>query len=177
MYCVDVSEKYIPVEYENFKIISKNKYPLCLLGYEIRDFFDQKYCTIQKKYKPKDIIQLTKLPSTTPVFLRGIQFTPNIYTLYLIDKLTEYRNASFSAITKKTYSKILHSYNLSCKYSLSSLQDGIYPIDSECFSSLTKDTNIINILYQDMLRDTNIPSFLKLKYYKIFLLLDTKVNI
>lgn len=177
MYSVDVSEQHIPVECEMFKIVPKNKYPLCMLGYEIKNLFDQKYCTISKKYKPKDIVQLTKLPTTTPVFLRGVTFTPNIYFLNLIEKLTDYRNASFNTITRNTYSKILHTNNLSCKYSLNSLHDGVYPFDSECLSKLTRDKNILGSLYEDMMRDTCVPSYLKLKYYKIFLLLDTKVSV
>ena len=176
MYSVDVTEKTVPVEYENFKLITANKYPLCFLGFEIKNLFDQKYLTINKKFKPKDIIHFTKLPSVTPVFLRGTVFTPNSKLISLIEDLTEYRETNFKAITKNSYIRYIQKYKLKCDHTLGCLQDGTYPIDSEYLSDVTKDKNILNTLYKDMMRDTYIPSYLKLRYYKIFVLLDSGIK-
>jgi hypothetical protein len=176
MYSVDVTEKTTPVEYEKFKLVSASKYPLCILGYEIKNLFDQKYLTINKKFKPKDIVHFTKLPSVTPIFLRGITFTPNNKLSCLIEELSEYRDTNFKAITTSSYIKYVLKYKLDCEHTLSCLQDGIYPLDSEYLSDVTKDKNILNTLYKDMMRDTYIPSYLKLRYYKIFILLDSGIK-
>jgi hypothetical protein len=176
MYSVDITEKTIPVEYEKFKLLSSNKYPLCILGYEIKNLFDQKYLTISKKLKPKDIVHFTKLPSVTPVFLRGITFTPNNKLSSLIEELSNYRDTNFKAITTNSYIKYVLKYKLDCEHTLSCLQDGIYPLDSEYLSDVTKDKNILNTLYKDMMQDTYIPSYLKLRYYKIYILLDSGIK-
>lgn len=176
MYSVDVTEKTVPVEYEKFKLISAYKYPLCILGYEIRNLFDQKYLTISKKFKSKDIIHFTKLPSVNPIFLRGIPFTPNNKLSCLIDDLTEYRETNFKAITKNAYIRFMQKYKLDCEHTLSCLQDGFYPIDSEFLSDVTKDKNILSTLYKDMMSDTYIPSYFKLRYYKIFILFDSGIK-
>jgi hypothetical protein len=176
MHSVDITEKTVPVEHEKFKLVSSNKYPLCILGYEIKTHFDQKYLTIDKKFKSTDIVHFTKLPSVTPIFLRGIIFTPNNKLSSLIDDLIEYRETSFKAITKNTYTKYINKYKLDSEHTLNCLQDGIYPLDSEFLSDVTKDKNILSTLYKDMMRDTYIPSYLKLRYYKIFILLDSGIK-
>lgn len=176
MHVVDITEKTLPVEYEKFKIISTKKFPLCLLGYEIKNLFDQKYLTIGKKFKSKDIVHFTKLPSVTPIFLRGITFTPNNKLISLINDLTAYRETNFKTFTKNNYIKYTLKYKLDCEHTLSCLQDGLYPLDSEYLSEVTNDKNILTTLYRDMMRDTYIPSYLKLRYYKIFILLDSGIK-
>lgn len=177
MYVVDITEKALPVEYEKFKLPSIGEYPLCILGYEIKNLFDQRHYIINRRFKPKNILHFTKLPSIAPVFLRGLIITPNNKLNTLINDLIIFRQTSFEAITQSTYTKYLQKYNLNCKQALNNLQDGVYPIDSEYLSCVTEDKNILDTLYKDMMRDTYIPSYLKLRYYKIFILLNHGVKI
>jgi hypothetical protein len=173
---LDISELNQPVNYNEFKLISKNKLPICLLGYEIKNLYDQKYLTIDKKYDPYDIVHISKYPTVQPTFIRGIPFAPNSHLLSLINKLNKTHNMSFGEISSRRYSQIVTSCKLECRYSLCSLRDGIYPVDGECMLNISNFKNMLFNLYNDMIKKTIVPCYLKLRYYKVLVLTDTSVN-
>jgi len=176
MYNVDTSDKGQPLECKSFNSIPKDNLPYCLLGHEIKDLYDQKYFNINKKYNPVDIVHFSKFPSVQPIFLRGLQFTPNTKLQAFIDDILRSTTNKFGEMSTKRYLHLTSLHDLQCNYSLNSLCDGVYPLDSENINTISNLKPVLSNLYNEMFDKNLLSSFLKLRYYRVYILTDTGVN-
>jgi hypothetical protein len=158
-----------PLTTENCNILSDKDYPFCLLGFQLKNSYDQVRLQLKTKYKINDYMHLLPDSDATPSFFRGMAITPkgNLRNLFIqLGNL----NTSFSELPVKHYQHILSEYNLTCNNCYAHLQRGVYPIDGECINELSDSYIDIVDLYTNAFNNKNVPAFQSCAYFTIFVL-------
>jgi hypothetical protein len=167
---IDTETRNDPLDPSGFDIITEQEYPVCLLGFQLRDSYDQLRLKIDKKYSPRDVVHFSHYPDLTPLFFRGIPLNSFPVIKKLVLDLTQYQFQLMNVIQNAPYRSILEKYDLTCQNCFSLLRSGVYPIDGECLEKIT-DTKIdVTELYENIYKSKKIPYFQAIGYFTLFVL-------
>lgn len=148
---LDVELVNEPLDIDSFSYLNDEDYPTCILGFQLKNLYDQKRLIINKNYNPVDIIHLVPNDAVLPKFFRGININLKKEILPLIGHLDLLGTQNRSAISVDNYKNILKNYNLSCSNCYAYLNKGIYPVDSECLNSISSTNITQDELYESVL--------------------------
>ena len=163
-----------PVETSEYRPYDIESLPKLILGFNIKNRYDQERLKFKYKYQPKNILHfICKLDDCIndelePMYIHGIELekTDKIdHILELID------NAQ--PISLHGYRNILKYNDLSCETCYSFVADGLYTIDIEHLSKICEDFNKTKFSkLREMLEPTpeDLPWFSSWSAFKIFLL-------
>lgn len=169
MNIIDINTVDKPLDPNSFDILKDNTYPYFILGFQIKNEYDQLRHSIPTKYKPADIVHFSHYPDTTPYFFRGIEVLPSYEAMQLYNRLTESDTLLFNDYNRDIYKQILQENKFSADYCSQWLKTGIYPIDGHHIDKM--DCKIdLNELYEDIFKDKNIPYFQSIGYIVLFIL-------
>lgn len=168
---IDISKQDEPIDPSKFNVIDDAQYPFCLLGFQIRNSYDQLRCTISKKNNPVDVVHFLHYPEFQPIFFRGMHLTVKQPIKELVNKVRSQLNTSYGGIDIQTYNEILtDAGKLTCSSCYSVLRPGVYPIDSECLQEVTDLDIDVQGLYHDIFQNKNVPYFQAISYFTIYIL-------
>jgi hypothetical protein len=168
MNLLDVDLANEPIDVEEFSYAQDSDYPICLVGFQIKNLYDQKRLKINKKFKTKNIIHFVPNKSITPKFFKGIEINVSNKYISLVERLNLLGHNNTS-IALDTYKQILKEYNLGCNNCYAHLCDGVYPIDSEYISKFSNLKLTTDDMYEKIL-DTNDTGFQSFGYFVIYIL-------
>lgn len=166
---IDISFAGEPVNTDSFQFLHENDYPTVMIGFIIKNKYDQERLQIKKIYNPVNYIHFLTAKNIQPMFLRGLKITAKSKYIPLINQLEQLNLTLPAEINLKFYNNLLSEYNLTCDDCFSFLQKGIYPIDGKYISDIAKETYNLEDLYANSFDDI-CPSFQRLGYYTIFVL-------
>ena len=160
-----------PICTKDYNIYPINTLPRILLGYRIKNKFDESRINIKPKYNPERISHFTWGDQFEPVFFYGIEIKPKKVWTKLLDHISALVNDN-PDITSAQYMDILKSYDLSCNECYSYLSDGIYPVDIKHLNDISRKsfTKEMNSGFNNMLQKTNHPWYTTLPNFKLFIL-------
>lgn len=170
MKIIDVETSVDAIKPDGFDVIPSFKYPYCLLGFQLKNSYDQQRYFIPKKYKPVDIVHFINNPESIPLFFRGIKITPTYKLLDFIDKITLKQFYRLGNLDNETYNTTLAQCALTCEECWSYLRPGVYPIDNKFLNELCSDNINLNVLYNEIIENKDIPYFQSLGYIAIYIL-------
>jgi len=168
MVLLDVNLSEQPLDVEEFSYLSDSDYPLCMLGFQIKNLYDQKRLTINKNFNPINIIHFVPNEPLEPKFFRGIKITLKDKFLPLLRQLDILGTNNNIKINKNFYDNLLNEYNLKCDNCYAFLNRGIYPINSEFLNNLTNLKINTDDLYSKVLNIEN--GFQSYGYFSIYIL-------
>ena len=170
---VDLAEQ--PLDIDSFSYLNDKDYPLFLLGFQLKNLYDQKRLIIKKEYNPIDVIHFVPGESIMPKFFRGVKINLNSRFNYFVNKLEALSTSSTEKIDNKYYTELLNEYGLSCNNCFAYLRKGVYPIDSE-HMDLISDTKLKQKdLYTNMLDVSSVSGFQALGYFVIYVLSNKNI--
>jgi len=175
MTVLDINLAEEPLDIDTFSYLSDSDYPVTLLGFQLKNLYDQKRLIIKKEYNPIDIIHLVPDETVMPKFFRGIKITPLKRFDYLIKQLEALGSLNNETINKDFYTEILNENNLSCNNCFAYLRKGVYPIDSEHLEYFTDSKLTQEDLYTKMLDNSLINNFQSLGYFVIYVLSNKNI--
>lgn len=175
MSMLDIELVNEPLDVDCFTYLNDDDYPLCVLGFQLKNLYDQKRLIINEKYNPKDFIHLVPNDAIAPKFLRGITLTLKKDFLPLITHLEALGTHDASAVSVESYKKILKQYNLTCENCYAYLNKGMYPIDSECLDTIASTNLTQDSLYCDVLEHNDF-TFQTFGYFVIYILSNKNIS-
>ena len=168
MVLLDVNLSEQPLDVEEFSYLSDSDYPLCMLGFQIKNLYDQKRLTINKNFNPINIIHFVPNEPLEPKFFRGIKIILKDKFLPLLKQLDTLGTNNNIKINKNFYDNLLNEYNLKCDNCYAFLNRGIYPINSEFLNNLTNLKINTDDLYSKVLNTES--GFQSYGYFSIYIL-------
>jgi len=175
MTVLDVNLVDEPLDIDSFSYLSDADYPYCLIGFQLKNLYDQKRLKINEKYSPKEIIHLIPGETVMPKFFRGIKININPKFNYLLTKLESLGTHLSEKVDKDFYVETLNEYNLSCNNCFAYLRKGVYPIDSEHLEYFTDSKITQEELYSKVLDCTGLNKFQSLGYFVIYVLSNKNI--
>ncbi len=171
---ININKVDCPVDPSKFKFIEK--YPYCLLGFQIKNQYDQTRHKIPDKYQSVDLIHKSKSPTAPDLFFRGIQIKPSLKMTSLLNVLLKSNlDTQLKGMGIKRYSSLLKEYGLSCDTCLGKFEQGVYPIDGEYINKVAfNDIDLIK-LYDDIFSDKDVPYFQSVGYIAIYVLTQREI--
>jgi hypothetical protein len=154
--------------------ISDKNYPFCLLGFQLKNAYDQTRLIFRDEYKIRDYVHFLPDSEATPMFFRGIRITPKASFNNLFIQLDNF-NTSLTELPIRHYERIISSYSLSCKNCYGSMQRGVYPIDGECINDFAKNNINLDDLYSNAFDVDKVPIFQSCAYFTIFILCNKSI--
>jgi hypothetical protein len=166
---INVDEVNQDIQMTGFVPLLDKEYPCCLIGFQIKNHYDQLRLKFDSKYATSDIIHFLHYPEVTPLFFRGVFLNLSSNLTNLIKELEDITLKL--NVDQEAYKKVLKQYNLSCTFNLDLLSSGVYPIDGECVS-LISDTCKIDLkdMYNSLFHNDFAPYFQSIGYISIFIL-------
>ena len=156
------------------RVIADKEYPICLLGFQLKNAYDQLRLKIKKIYKFQDYVHFLPDSGATTTFFRGIQLNPLPAVNSLFRQLEQF-NISLTDLPVKRYESVLHEYNLSCKECYGNLHRGIYPVDGNSLKHITNDKIDLNDLYENAFDTDSVPIFQSYSYLTIYILSNKSI--
>jgi hypothetical protein len=163
-----------PLATSSGSFIADKDYPVCVLGFQLKNLYDQCRLQLKSSYKFRDYIHFLPGSDATPTFFRGVIFSPKNNFLNLFRQLENF-NLSLSDLPIKHYKNLLNEYSLTCNNCYAFLQKGIYPVDSECITKVSKNNFDLTDLYTNAFNTKEVPSFQLYGYFTIFILSNKSV--
>jgi hypothetical protein len=171
MSIININTADLPADTSQFKPLRESSdYPYCLLGFQIKNSYDQLRLKFPKKYNAKDIVHLVYYPETEPTFFRGIQLTPTQKINNLLSELKTRELQSYGDLKLKTYRDLLSSFNATCDNCFLYLRPGVYPIDSSNISSFVEESVNLHDLYKDIFFQDDVPFYQSVGYIVLYIL-------
>jgi len=154
--------------------IADKNYPFCLLGFQLKNAYDQSRLKFKKHYRILDYVHFLPDSSATPSFFRGIAFKPTQAVNSLFKQLEAF-NVSLAELPVRKYEHVLSEYRLTCKDCYGALQKGVYPVDGECISLLSQSPIDLNDLYSNAFDTDSVPLFQSCGYFTIYILSNKSI--
>lgn len=132
MKLLDVELVNESLDIESFNYLCDQDYPYVMLGFQLKNLYDQKRIQINKKFESQDFIHFVPQELMMPKFFRGIKINIQKKYISLINELASKANYSL-----ENYKLLLEQYNLSCDNCYAYFNKGIYPIDSEHINDIS----------------------------------------
>lgn len=176
MSLLDINLAEEPLDIDSFSYLSDTDYPVCLVGFQLKNLYDQKRLILNKKYSPVDIIHLIPGETVLPTFFRGIKFKLNPKYNYFIKKLESLGTLRTNKINIDYYKELLREHNLTCENCFAYLRKGIYPIDGEYLGDLSTSSLSLKTLYESALEKSIGFEFQSIGYFVIYVLSNKNFN-
>jgi hypothetical protein len=175
MTLVDVDGTQEPLTLENFTVISKNKYPYSIIGFQLKNLYDQQRIKIKSKYNTKDIIHILPTVNLEAAFFRGIKIF--IYEKYypLLEQLGKFNTILSNDLNITAYKNLLNEYGLTCNECYAFLRKGVYPIDGGCLSSISNIDITLESLYENAFNTKSVPIYQSFSSFTIFILCNETI--
>lgn len=158
-----------PLDIDTFSYLEDTNYPYCILGFQLKNLYDQKRLVFKKELNSRDVIHLVPNDAIMPKFFRGIELKLKKEFLPFVKHLEMLGSTNKLSITTENYKSILKQYGLTCDNCFAYLNKGIYPVDSECLNILSTQQFNIDNLYTEYL-ETILPVYQSLGYFVIYIL-------
>jgi len=175
MVLLDSSLTEDPVNLENFKFLNSNDYPYCLVGYEIKNQYDERRLSIPSSHKPLNIAHFEPTNKFALRFFRGSQIRPKARFASLIKQLEDLNLTLQENISPLYYSELLSDYGLNCDGSLYRLGKGVYPINCKCLNDFSLHSYDLASLYSGD-HTSEIMPFQRIAPMNIFVLSNKSIN-
>mgnify|MGYP003967814055 FL=1 len=164
-----------PVDSKEFKSYDIGNLPKLIIGFNIKNKYDQQRLRYKTKYQPKNILHFISRhghPELEPVYLHGIELTLTEKVKHVISLID---NAQ--PITLHGYKNILKYNKLACDTCYGHMADGIYPIDIDYLDDVCDEynTNDYNRLRNMLEPSEDLPWFSSWSSFKIFILLPSLI--
>jgi hypothetical protein len=174
MNLIDIDLAVEPLTPKECNFIADKNYPFCLLGFQLKNAYDQSRLQFKKKYNIVDYVHFLPDSNATPLFFRGLSLKPNQKINSLFKQL-ELFNISLSELPTNKYKHVLSEYRLTCEDCFGSLQKGVYPIDGECVNLITSDIVDLNDLYANAFDTDVVPLFQSCGYFTVYILSNKSI--
>lgn len=171
---IDVDLAIEPLTPTGCNFIADKNYPFCLLGFQLKNAYDQSRLQFKKDYNIVDYVHFLPDSNATPLFFRGLSVKPN-QSINNLFKQLELFTVSLAELPTKKYEHVLSEYRLTCKDCYGSLQKGVYPIDGECINLITDDNIDLHDLYTNAFDTNNVPLFQACSYFTIYILSNKSI--
>jgi hypothetical protein len=175
MTLVDVSGTYEPIKLDNFSVIAEDKYPYSIIGFQLKNLYDQERIKVKSKYNTKDIIHILPTANIEAAFFRGIKIHIREKYSSLLKQLSKFNTILTDTVDVKLYKQLLGEYNLTCEDSYALLRKGVYPIDGKCLAEISNIDIILDSLYENAFDTKNVPAFQSFSYFTIFILCNETI--
>lgn len=174
MSMINVDEVEHDIRISEFTPLQDSEYPYCLIGFQIKNHYDQLRLRLDSQFVTNDIIHFLHYPEVKPVFLRGIQLKLSGAMSKLTDELEALTLTP--TLDKVSYKNILKKYNLTCKYNIDLLSCGMFPVDGECLSTVNNGSEL-NLLdmYKSLFHNDFVPYFQSIGHISIFILSNKNI--
>ena len=174
MALLDVNLCEQPLDVEEFSYLSDTDYPLCMLGFQIKNLYDQKRLVINKSFNPISVIHFVPNEPLEPKFFKGIRIAFKNKYLPLLKQLDALGTDHSIKLTKNFYDNLLTKYNLKCDDCYAFLNRGIYPINGEYLNNLTDSKINMDDLYSKVLNTES--GFQSYGYFSIYVLSNKNIQ-
>jgi hypothetical protein len=172
MAIVDIDSTQDPLNLEGFSVLSAEKYPYSIIGFQLKNSYDQQRIKVKSKYNTKDIIHLLPTSKVTPTFFRGIKIYIREKYLPLIEQLKKLNTILTESIDVNVYKNLLEEYGLTCNECYAFLRKGIYPVDGSCLADISNIDITLDSLYENAFDTKSVPAFQSFCSFTIFILCD-----
>ncbi len=169
MNTVDVNTVDTPVDPAGFNNLQTDNYPYCILGFQVKNLYDQTRLVIPQQYKPVNIIHKDK---DNILYFRGVNVTPTPLLYGIINRL----NSGYGS-TNEQYVDILNEFSVTCSNCCHLKRDSVFPIDNNCIDTLIEPHIDTQQLYYDMLHNNDVPFYQSISYMSLFILVNKKVTL
>jgi len=174
MTLVDISSAQEPLTLDNFTVISKDKYPYSIIGFQLKNLYDQQRIKVKSKYNTKDIIHILPTANLEAAFFRGIKIHIRENYFSLLEQLRNF-NTNLDDIKVDAYKHLLSEYELTCNDCYAFLRKGVYPIDGKCLSKLSNIDITLESLYQNAFNTKSVPVYQSFSSFIIFILCNETI--
>ena len=176
MTLVDVNNTQEPLKLDNFSVIPENKYPYSIIGFQLKNLYDQQRIKVKSKYNTKDIIHVLPTANLEAAFFRGIKIHIREKYFPLLNQFKKFNTAlTTSNIDVEVYKNLLREYELSCDDSYALLKRGIYPIDGRCLPEISNIDITLDSLYENAFDTKSVPAFQSFSYFTMFILCNESI--
>lgn len=164
-----------PVTTKKYSIYDVKDLPKVFLGIRIKNRYDEDRMQIKEKYKPKYISHFRLLNELEPFYMYGIEITPTKQYKKLLKELNNninfLPNMSFNKFVSR-YESILTDHGLSCNTCYRYLSDGLYPIDVNHVTSISKKNlcDEFNSGFKSMITESDEPWYLNTNNFNLYIL-------
>jgi hypothetical protein len=148
--------------------------PGLVLGFVIKNKYDQERLRLKSILQPKNIIHhYYDDGELKPIYIHGIELAKKESVSHLCTVISNAQPISLHG-----YRNILKYNHLTCKDGSGYLQDGVYPIDIKCLPKLSTNRFKSHYLYLRSLLDTNdrLPWFSSWSDFNIFMLCPSTIQ-
>ena len=175
MTLVDAETTTEPLALEQFSFIDKDSYPYSLIGFLLKNSYDQERIKVKAKYKACDVIHVLPTSSATVTCFRGVKLKHKQRFNSLITALNKYNTSLNTKVPIEEYKKLLSEYGLTCDECYLYLKKGIYPIDGKWLQDFSDYKYTIEELYADAFNVKDIPYFQSFSSFTIFILCNDTI--
>jgi len=169
MTLVDIDHVEQPLELDKFKLIPLTDYPYCVIGFQLKNLYDQERIKIKSSYTIENVIHSLPTSKVTPTIFRGIKINTKPEFNSLLKQLISLNVSFFEGVDIEKYKNLLGEYNLTCDECYAFLRKGIYPIDGKCLSIISDTDLKIEDLYNSF--DTSrVPAYQSFCSFTIYIL-------
>lgn len=169
MNMLDIDLVNEPLDIDSFTYLDDTDYPFCLLGFQLKNLYDQKRLIFKPQFNSRDVIHLVPNDAIMPKFFRGLKINVKENFLPFVKHLEMIGSTSKTVSNTTDYKNLLAKYDLSCDNCFAYLNKGIYPVDSECINKISIEKINLDNLYSEYL-ENNSPVFQSLGYFVIYFL-------
>jgi hypothetical protein len=176
MTLVDIDSTQEPLTLDNFNIISNNKYPYSIIGFQLKNLYDQQRIKVKSKYNTKDVIHILPTANIEAAFFRGIKIQIHEKYQPLLSQLGKFNTTlSSNIIDVEVYRNLLQEYDLTCNECYAFLKRGIYPIDGSCLSKISNIDITLESLYENAFNTKSVPIYQSFSSFTIFILCNETI--
>jgi hypothetical protein len=174
MTLVNTDSAQDPVVFDDFNLIEPGSYPFCILGFQLKNNYDQQRLKLRSTFKAKDYIHLLPVDKIAPVFFRGVKLKQLPKIKELLDDINKLNLILDNNALPKLYVNTLKKHDLTCDECFGLLQQGVYPIDVKHLAKVSDINLSIDDLYNEF-NTSKIPAFQAFGSFTIFVLTNTNV--
>lgn len=175
MTLIDVDNIVEPLNLDKFAIIPENKYPYSIIGFQLKNLYDQQRIKVKSKYNTKDVIHVLPTANLETAFFRGIKIHIREKYFPLITRLKSLNTILSDTINVDTYRALLGEFGLTCDECYAFLKKGIYPVDGRCLSDISNIDITLESLYENAFDTKSVPAFQSFSSFTIFILCNDSI--
>ena len=175
MTLIDVESAQEPVDLNKFTLIPAEKYPYSIIGFQLKNSYDQQRIKIKSKYNTKDIIHPLPSSALTAICYRGIKIHIREKYQPLLDQLKKFNTILTDNVDISVYENLLSDYNLTCNECYAFLRKGVYPVDGSCLNELSNIDITLESLYEGAFNTKSVPAFQSFSSFTIFILCNETI--
>lgn len=170
---IDSAEEALKLD--SFKFIPAEKYPYSIIGFQLKNFYDQQRIKLKSKYRTKDIIHPLPTSDLAVACFRGIKILIREKYQPFIEQLKKFNTVLSDRIDVTVYENLLNEYGLTCSDCYSFLKKGVYPVDGKCLSEISNIDITLESLYEDAFNTKNVPAYQSFSSFTIFILCNETI--